>query len=179
MGKWMKAIVVGGLIAGALDILYAFIVYGPLSYDLAPIQVLHSVAGGWMGREAARAGGVETALIGLGTHFMIALFMASVYVAAAARFGALVQRPVVWGFLYGIVLYGVMNYVVVPLSAASPEGRFAADFADASARLSRSFSSIKTNDDYPWMIWGTLFTHTALVGIPIALAAKRMLRRQV
>ncbi|HWM67535.1 MAG TPA: hypothetical protein VNO35_13195 [Steroidobacteraceae bacterium] len=34
--KLPTAILVGGLIAGALDISYAFIVYGPLSYRRPP-----------------------------------------------------------------------------------------------------------------------------------------------
>jgi len=51
--KLPTAILVGGLIAGALDISYAFIVYGPLSYRLSPVEVLQSVASGWVGNDVA------------------------------------------------------------------------------------------------------------------------------
>lgn len=173
MARILMAIVLGGLVAGALDIIYAFVVYGPLSYGITPLQVLQSVAAGWMGREASRAGGMETALLGLATHFAIAMIVAGVFILAASRMGALTRNAVLWGLLYGLVLYVAMNYIVVPLSAAGAGGHFPADLADAGERLQRSFSRIKTDDTYPWMVWGTLFTHTFLVGVPIALIAKR------
>ena len=59
-------ILLGGLIAGALDIVYAFVVYGPLSYGVSPRAVLQSVAAGWIGRDASRAGGWSTASARLG-----------------------------------------------------------------------------------------------------------------
>jgi hypothetical protein len=40
------------------------------------------------------------------------------YYAASRRLPALARRPLVFGPLYGLVVYAVMNYVVVPLSAA-------------------------------------------------------------
>jgi uncharacterized membrane protein YagU involved in acid resistance len=170
--KIIWAILLGGMAAGALDILYAFVVYGPLSYGVTPEQVLHSVAAGWIGRDASRAGGMETALLGLASHFMIATLMAAVYVLLAARMAALTKQALLWGFVYGLILYGAMNYVVVPLSA-SATGQFAT-LAEIGPRLSEAFSEIRGGgEDYPWMIWGTIFTHTALVGIPIALIAKR------
>lgn len=168
-------ILLGGLAAGALDIVYAFVVYGPLSYGVTPQQVLQSVAAGWIGREASRAGGWDTALLGLGSHFLIATLMAAVYVLAAQGMKALTQRAILWGLLYGLVLYVAMNYVVVPLSAARANGHIAASFGEVTARLQDSFSMIRPryDADYPWMLAGTIFTHTVLVGLPIALIAKR------
>jgi hypothetical protein len=62
------------------------------------------------------------------------------------------QRPVICGGLYGLVLYAVMNYVVVPLSAAPPG-----------------------SDDRTWIAL-SVAVHVALIGIPIALVARRALR---
>jgi uncharacterized membrane protein YagU involved in acid resistance len=168
-------ILLGGLIAGALDIIYAFIVYGPLSYGISPERVLQSVAAGWIGREASQAGGVNTAALGLGSHFLIATLMAAVYVLAAQGFKALTKNALLWGFVYGLILYVAMNYVVVPLSAAGANEHFAASFGEVAERLQRSFSEVRGGGGgtYPWMLWGTILTHTLLVGIPIALAAKR------
>jgi hypothetical protein len=163
-----KAIAIGGLAAGALDIVYAFIVYGPLTFDLSPMQVLQSVAGGWIGREAANAGGWNTAALGALTHFLIALTMADVFVTLAPP--AAKARPILSGTLYGLVLYVVMNYVVVPLSAART-GHFPADVAEATARLAESFGALRPKE--PLMLLGTVFTHTVLVGVPIALANRR------
>ena len=174
--KIISAILLGGLTAGVLDILYAFLVYGPLSYGLSPVDVLHSVAAGWMGRDAASSGGWNTALIGLGSHFMIALLMAAAYVLAATRMAALTARPILWGVLYGLVLYVAMNYVVVPLSAAAT-GEFASSPSEVVERLQTSFSMLRPriDPDHVWIFPGTIFTHTILVGVPITLAAKRTL----
>jgi hypothetical protein len=171
----LVAILLGGVISGALDIVYAFIVYGPLSYGVSPEGVLHSVAAGWIGREAAQAGGLNTALLGLGSHFLIAAIMAAVFIFVAQAFSALTARAIVWGFVYGLILYVAMNYIVVPLSAAGAIGHFATSIGEASARVQDAFSTIRPRYDaeYPWMIPGTILTHTVLVGIPIALIAKR------
>jgi len=168
-------ILLGGLIAGALDIVYAFVVYGPLSYGLTPQEVLQSVASGWLGRDASRAGNWDSATLGLASHFLIATLMAAVYVFAAQGFRVLTDKAILWGFIYGLILYVAMNYVVAPLSAAGGGGQFAASFGEIVARLRESFSDIRPVWDarYPWMIPGTILTHTVLVGIPIALAAKR------
>ena len=176
--RTLTVIVLGGLCAGALDILYAFIVYGPLSYGLTPEQVLQSVAAGWIGRDASRAGGLDTALLGLGTHFLIAAIMAAGFVFAASRASAFVSRPLLWGFIYGLGLYVAMNYVVVPMSAAAT-GQFPASGAEIAERLGTSFSMLRPRFDstYPWMIPGTIFTHTVLVGVPIALIARQQLQQ--
>ena len=173
--RLLAAILLGGLAAGVLDIVYAFVVYGPLSYGVSPLQVLQSVAAGWIGRDASRAGGWETGLLGLATHFLIATLMAAVYVLIATRVSALNKRPILWGFLYGLVLYVAMNYVVVPLSHAGANAHFASSLSEAMSRLEGSFSGVRPryDADYPWMIPGTIFTHTVLVGIPIALIARR------
>lgn len=172
--RLLTPIFLGGLCAGLLDIVYAFVVYGPLSYGLTPEGVLQSVAAGWIGRDAARAGGVETAALGLATHFLIATLMAAVFVLAATRAPALSRAPLLWGVLYGLGLYVTMNYVVVPLSAAAT-GAFPASGAEIADRLRTSFSMLRPrfDPDYPWMIPGTVFTHTVLVGVPIAVIARR------
>ena len=90
--KIVWAILLGGLAAGALDIVYAFVAYGPLSYGVTPEQVLHSVAAGLIGRDAARVGGMETAGLGLGLHLAIATLMAAAYVLAATRLSVLTRR---------------------------------------------------------------------------------------
>ena len=167
----VSAILLGGLVAGVLDIVYAFVVYGPLSYQLSPIQVLHLVAAGWIGSETANAGGWNTAALGLGTHFMLTTIFATVFVFAAMRFPTLTRNAVLSGLLYGFALYLVMTYIVVPLSAAHQSQHFATDLNDAVARLRESFSSVRPSDR--WQLLGTIFTHTVFVGVPIALINRR------
>jgi uncharacterized membrane protein YagU involved in acid resistance len=173
--KAVTAIVVGGLIAGALDILYAFAVYGPLAPALglssssSPFEILQSVYGGWVGHEAAAAGGVNTAVLGACTHFGIAIVMAVVYAVLLARPGA--SNPILWGVIYGLILFVVMNYIVVPLSAAA-DGHFASG-ADAMTRIQASVGRA-LQFKHPLLLAGTIFTHTVFVGVPIALASARL-----
>jgi uncharacterized membrane protein YagU involved in acid resistance len=169
--KLLKTILVGGLIAGALDIAYAFIVYGPLSYQMSPVAVLHSVASGWLGSAAANAGGTLTALLGLATHFMIATVMAAVFVLAAAQWSTLKRHPVLWGLLYGFGLYVIMSYIVTPLSAAHRSQHFAANAQEMMSRLQVSFGSIRPKDR--WQLLGTLFTHMVFVGLAISMVNSR------
>ena len=114
--KIITAILLGGLIAGACDITYAVATYF-FAYDIPPIRIFQSVAGGWVGREAARAGGMDTAILGGVTHFTFTTMMAAAYVIVSFGWADLRRHPVFWGMLYGSFLYFLMNFVVVPHSA--------------------------------------------------------------
>lgn len=175
MKNGLVATLVGGILGGALDIIYAFIAYGPLSFGVTPMQVLQSVAAGAIGREASRAGEWNTALLGLGLHFFIALGMAAVFVGASSVVKVLRTRALLCGFLYGFLLYVAMNYIIVPLSAAGANLHFAASFAEVSERLQNSFSEVRGGGGggHTWLIFGTLFAHTVLVGMSIGWATKR------
>jgi hypothetical protein len=111
-----KALAVGTLAVGALDLLDAFVFFGA-RYGVAPIRILHSIASGLLGR-AAYAGGVRTGVLGLFLHFLIAFLIVGTYLLASHRLPVLASRPWLFGPLYGVVAYLVMNFVVVPLSAA-------------------------------------------------------------
>lgn len=114
-GRALRAIVASGLTAGVLDILYAFVIWG--MRGVSPIRIGQSISAGLLGVKAAVAGGVATGLLGLVLHFFMALIIAAIYCTAASRMPLLVKRPAACGIAYGLVVYGVMNYVVVPLSA--------------------------------------------------------------
>src|SRR5215211_2844568 len=104
----------GGLIAGTLDICAAFL-YAWLRAGVGPIRVLHSVASGLLGAAAFQGGG-KTAVLGLALHFLIATVATTVFYFASRRLLFLVERPVMSGLLYGVAVYLVMNFVVLPLS---------------------------------------------------------------
>ena len=112
-----RAILYGGLTAGALDLLDALIFFGVRS-GAQPTSILHSIAAGWLGRDAARAGGVTTAILGLVSHFLVAFTIVIVYVVASRFIPALRKNWLVCGLAYGIVAYFVMTWFVVPLSNA-------------------------------------------------------------
>jgi len=103
----------GGLIAGTLDILAAFVITG--FRGRGPDVVLHYIASGLLGLRAFR-GGMPTAALGLACHYAIAFGAAAVYYAASLLMPMLVKRAVICGLLYGIPVYLVTNFVIVPFS---------------------------------------------------------------
>jgi hypothetical protein len=100
--KAHHAILWGGLIAGTLDILAAFINSGVRG--ASPTRVLQAIASGLLGRDAF-SGGLATAALGLGLHFFIATMATAVYYAASRKLKALVDQPIVCGLAYGIPVY--------------------------------------------------------------------------
>jgi hypothetical protein len=146
MSPWVW-VVAGGTLAGALDILYAC-VFWRIKADVPAARIFQGVAAGLLG-EASFEGGAATATLGLALHFFIALSMAVAYYLASGRWSVLRDRPVLCGAVYGLLLYAFMNYVVVPLSAAGGGSK-----------------------DALW-IGLTVLVHVVLIGIPIALFARR------
>ena len=118
-----KAILVGGLIAGAFDMTYALLWFAGVKG--APlIRIPQSVAGGLIGK-AAFDGGVGTAILGLGLHWLIACIWATIYVLAARRlFPDLLRKPIPYGLAYGAWIYFFMNWVVLPLGAMHTKPHF-------------------------------------------------------
>jgi hypothetical protein len=111
-----RALVIGTLTVGTLDILDAFIFFG--LRGARPIAILQSIASGVLGR-AAYQGGIRTALLGLLLHFFIAFGVVATYLVATRLMPGLNRRPWIYGPLYGVAVYAVMNLVVIPLSAAA------------------------------------------------------------
>jgi hypothetical protein len=111
-----ETIVFGGLAIGILDFFDASIFF-PLYYGISFIDVWHGPAAGVLGREASRAGGLNSALIGILMHFIVAFCIAAVYFLLSRFIPFLIQHPVISGLVYGICAHFVMQYVVFPLSA--------------------------------------------------------------
>ncbi len=106
------AIVVGGLIVGVLDLTYAILVYSPQK----PILIPQTIASGVLGMKSY-SGGVQTAVLGVVLHFLIALGAAIAYYLASRKLAFLVHRAVTFGLIYGALVYLFMHMVVLPLSA--------------------------------------------------------------
>lgn len=113
-----KPILLAGLVAGTLDILDAIIFYKVRS-NVPPIRILQSVASGLLGRDAF-AGGMKTAAIGLAIHFCIATCWAALFVLIARSVPALRRYAVAGGIVYGLIVYAIMNYLVLPQTHARP-----------------------------------------------------------
>lgn len=101
-------ILAGGLTAGGLDLIAAFITYG--------MGVPRAIAGGLLGR-GAFTGGAGTYALGVALQFFIAVSAAAVYYAASRRLDFLKPHFFVCGLFFGIAVYLVMNLIVLPLCA--------------------------------------------------------------
>lgn len=108
----LVAVLYGGLIAGTVDIGAASLIN-----MIQPLIILRAIATGVLGR-AAFQGGLPVSLLGLGLQWAMSLLIAAIFVAAARRMAWMRRRWVVAGLAFGPVVFVVMEYVVVPLSAA-------------------------------------------------------------
>lgn len=113
-------VLLGGLVAGTFDITYACLFWG-VKAGVPAERIFQSVAKGLLGAASFR-GGVATAALGLFLHYFIAISMSFAYYLVAQRWAALRERPLPYGAAYGLLLYGIMNYIVVPLSRARGGG---------------------------------------------------------
>ncbi len=143
-------IVYGGLAVGVLDALDAIIFFG-IRNGVKPIRIFHSIASGLLGRERSISGGLKTALLGVFLHFLIAFILATVFYLASSILPLLIRHAVISGLIYGVAVYFVMNFVVLPLSAVPPR-----------------------TGPIPWAVFlNGVIGHALLVGLPIAFLARR------
>lgn len=112
-----KALALCLLIAGTLDIADAFIFYGLRGVPAAGL--LRFIAGCLLGVSALHEG-LAMAALGLAIHYAITLFWSAVFLFAATRLAFLTRHAVVSGLLYGVLIYVVMNFVVLPLTRLPP-----------------------------------------------------------
>jgi predicted Abi (CAAX) family protease len=107
----IAAILCGGIVAATIDIGAACLITG----RSIPF-ILHTIAGGILGKQSF-SGGLSTAVLGLLLQEAMGVIIAAIYVLAAQPLPVLRRRWIVFGLAYGLVIFFVMNYVVVPLSA--------------------------------------------------------------
>jgi len=107
-----RVIAGAGLLVGTLDISDAFIFFG--LRGVPPSHILQGIAFALIGSDAFKMG-ASSAALGLLLHFFIATTWTAIYLLASQRL-PLSRHPWLYGTLYGIVIYVVMNYFVLPLS---------------------------------------------------------------
>ena len=112
-----KAIGMAGLLCGVMDITAALVVYGAMG--IRPPKLLQGIASVAIGPQAF-TGGVATAALGLFFHFVVAFGAATMFYLVSRRMRFLLERTVLCGALYGIVVYFFMDRVVIPLFSHKP-----------------------------------------------------------
>ncbi|RPE75522.1 hypothetical protein [Vulcaniibacterium tengchongense] len=141
-------LLLGGLVAGSLDLLFAMAWWAPLG--ASPGRILQSIAAWGVGREAAFAGGAATQALGAGLHYALTTAAVALYAALARRHAAVRRRPYAAGALYGASVFALLHLIVVPLLSAAPPREFRPDWMSA-----------------------CLLAHMLLLGVPAALFAER------
>ena len=112
-----RLLLIGTLLIGSLDLLFAWSFWAAKGVSF--VDILHSIAAGWYGK-ASRDSGAAGAVVGAISHYAIIFAFVLAYRLAAKRFSALRRHWMALGALYGAALYVLMNFVVLPLSAAGP-----------------------------------------------------------
>ena len=140
-----RAILTAGLVVGVLDISSAFVIWW--QRGVGARRGLQGIAAGLLGGSAFD-GGLVTAGLGLALHFFVAFVVVSVFYLASRKIPFLAKQPIVSGVLYGICVYLVMFWCVLP-------------------RVFSTFRHRLSNDLLQ------LGIHICLIGLPTAFIVRR------
>src|SRR6478672_8396760 len=141
----LRAIVAAGVVVGVLDISSAFVIWWQRGVALQ--RGLQGIAAGLLGGNSYE-GGMTTAGLGLALHFFVAFVVVSVFYLASRKIPFLMKQPLVSGVLYGICVYLVMFWCVLP-------------------RVFSTFRHRLSNDLLQLSI------HICLIGLPTAFIVRR------
>jgi hypothetical protein len=103
----VNAILLGGFVAGTIDIGAAALINGR-----SPVFILRVIAGGILGRASLDGRGARAP-----PAWGMSLIIAAIFVFAAQYLEILRRQWLAAGIAYGVPVWLVMNFVVVPLSA--------------------------------------------------------------
>ena len=135
-------------LCGTLDILFAVLLTLWRARD--PAAMLRFVASGPFPQ--ATEWGASGSVLGLVVHFALMALMVLAFVVASARFPILLDKPLLWGLVFGLITYAAMNLIIVPI-------RFPTAWPPKALAIGTQ-----------------LFAHIALVGWPTAFITRRFLR---
>lgn len=144
-------IATAGLVVGILDISSAIIIW--ITRNTTPVRGLQGIAAGFLGAHSYQ-GGLGTAALGLAIHFFIAFCVVTIFYLASRQIPFLTEQAAISGVLYGIAVYLVMYWVVLP-------------------NVFPSFHHRLSNDALAVAI------HICLIGLPTALIVRKFSRTPV
>jgi hypothetical protein len=140
-----RAILTAGLVVGVLDISSAFVIWW--QRGVGARRGLQGIAAGLLGAKSFD-GGLVTASLGLVLHFFVAFVVVSIFYVASLKIEFLTTHPVVSGVLYGIGIYIVMYWFVLPMA-----------FPTFRHRMGNELLAVAI--------------HISLIGLPCALIVRR------
>lgn len=113
-----RFVLISGFVAGTVDIASAALIY-----RISPLVVMRAIASGLQGG-AAFGGGLGSSVLGLGLQWTMSIIIAGIYLLAIRWIPRLRHSWIQGGVVAGIIIFLVMNYVVVPLSAIGAIPKF-------------------------------------------------------
>jgi len=140
-----RAILTAGLIVGVLDISSALVIWW--QRGVGACRGLQGITAGLLGANAFD-GGLVTAGLGLVLHFLVAFVVVIIFYLASRKIDFLTIHSVASGVLYGIGVYIVMYWFVLPTAFPTFRHR----------------------------LWNELLAiaiHISLIGLPCALIVRR------
>ena len=141
----LRAIVTTGLVVGVLDISSAFVIWWQRGVTIQ--RGLQGIVAGLLGVKSYE-GGMATACLGLALHFFVAFVVVSIFYLASRKIPFLTQQPLLSGALYGIGVYIVMYWFVLPTA-----------FSSFRHRISNELLAVAI--------------HISLIGLPTAFIVRR------
>lgn len=108
-----------GLLAGTLDISIASLQFF-LRTEKNPVIVLKYIASAVFGRTIAYADGALMPLLGLLFHYIIAFGWTILFFYTCRKLTVLWKYPIPAGLLYGIFVWTMMKFAVLPLTKVAP-----------------------------------------------------------
>lgn len=145
MAAIFKPIAIATLVAGTLDLAFAMILTALPGRSIA--AMLRHVASGPI--PPAAYWGLAGAALGIGVHYGLMAIMATAFMRFVARHVDSATRVLLLGAGFGVLTWVAMNFIIVPLRFDTPLP------PPMRAMLSQ------------------LFAHVVLVGLPMALIARR------
>lgn len=153
MKPFVKTALLTGLLVGTTDLIAAYASQYIQTGRFAS-KLLYYIAGGALGLETSLQGGFWMGVLGFFFHYFIATSFTFLFFIICTKITIVRFNPYVIGFLYGVVVGAVMEFIVLPLTQL-PHSPF---------DMGKSFVA--------WTIVGVA------LGIPIALSARRFYKRK-
>jgi len=145
----LRAILTAGVVVGVLDISSAFVIWWQRGETIQ--RGLQGIAAGLLGAKSYERG-MATAGVGLALHFFVAFVVVSIFYLASRKIPFLTTQPLISGIFYGIGVYVVMYWFVLPTAFSTFRHRVANELLEAAI-------------------------HVCLIGLPTAFIVRRYAQR--
>jgi hypothetical protein len=112
MNRFFKAILITTLVAGTLDILFAY-TNTTIRSGQFPTKMFQYIAGGGLGMKDAMNGGIGIILVGVFFHYFISFFFSLLYFLIYPYVTRVIQNKFINGLWYGLLVWILANRVML------------------------------------------------------------------